>query len=152
MVRNRIIRALATVVALASMVGVVGIAQPAHAFTSSSSITVSGNTFWVKAFSCNVYLTSCSWDAEATSTFTRTFTHRGDVKANGINVSVTISASPSVTITGNSTTMASATRTVTATRNFMSGQANPSIFSISVAARSTLTSGTTSVNSGWTTW
>lgn len=152
MVRNRIVRALATAAALASMVGVLAVAQPAQAFTSSSSITVSGNTFWVKAWSCNVYFTSCSWDAEATSTFTRTFTHRGDVKANGINVSVTISAAPSVTITGNSTPMATATRTVTATSNFMSGQANPSIFSVSVAARSRLTSGSTSIDSGWTTW
>lgn len=148
----RTVRRLAVSLTLASMVGVLGLAQPASAFTSSSSVTLSGNTYYVKAWSCNLYITSCSWDAEAKSTYTRTFTHYGDVKANGINVTVTISASPSVTISGNSTSLATAKRTVTATSNYMSGVAQPSIFSVSVAARSRMVNSAVSLSSGWTTW
>jgi hypothetical protein len=152
MIRNRIARALTTAVALASMIGLLAVAQPAQAFTSGSSINVGGNTFSVKAWSCNLYVTACSWDAEASSSQSRTFTHKGEVKANGINVSVTISAAPSVTITGNSTSLATASRTITGTYNYMSGVANPSIFSVSVAAQSRLISGSTNLASGWTTW
>ena len=51
MIRNRIARALTTAVALASMLGLLAVAQPAQAFTSGSSINVGGNTFSVKAWS-----------------------------------------------------------------------------------------------------
>ncbi|HEX5595492.1 MAG TPA: hypothetical protein VFX61_05615 [Micromonosporaceae bacterium] len=148
----RAVRRFSLLLALASMVGIIGLAQPANAFTSSSSITLSGNTYSVQAYSCNLYVTSCDWSATARSTYSRSFTHYGEVKANGINVTVTISASPSVTISGNSTSLASAKRTLTGTYNYMSGVAKPSIFSVSVAARSRLVNSAVSLNSGWTTW
>ena len=127
-------------------------ASPAQAFSSGSSITTGGVTYSVSANSCNVYLNACSYSAGASLSANRSFTHRADVKANGINVSVSISADPSATITGNSTTLATATESGYGRSNSVSGTARPSIFSVSVAARSRLSSGSTSVNSGWTTW
>ena len=149
-IKRNIWRAMAVSATVAGLG--MGMAVPANAFSSSSSINVSGVTYTANAWSCNVYVRSCDWDAEATTSATKKFTHRGDVKANGISVSVTISAGPSATISGNSTSLATASRTVTAKRNYMSGTAKPSIFSVSVASRSRLTSGSVTANSGWTTW
>lgn len=124
----------------------------AGAFSASSSITASGVTYTAKAYSCNLYLTSCSWNVEAIMSKPKSYTHYGDVKANGISVKVTISADPSATISGNSTTLATARETGYGTYNKISGQANPSIFSVSVASRSRLVAGGQSVSTGWTTW
>ncbi|MDO5533467.1 MAG: hypothetical protein Q4F65_02295 [Propionibacteriaceae bacterium] len=127
-------------------------AMPAHAFTSSSSATVSGVTYRASATSCNSYWTSCSWNTSARTSVRKTFRHTSDVKANGIGVSVTISASPGITITGNSTSMAHASKSVYGTYSSMSGVARPSILSLSVAARSILSSSAGGVSTGWTTW
>lgn len=126
--------------------------MPAHAFVSDSSATLSGVKYSAHAHSCNTYTSSCSWDSSATASTRKTFTHTTDVKANGINVSISISADPSVSISGNSTNMAHASRKVAGTRSSMSGVARPSIFSISVAARSRLSTRSGNVTTGWTTW
>lgn len=125
----------------------------AAAFTSDSTATYSGVTYRAHAYSCNLYVTSCSWDTNVSSSVKKSFTHTTDVKANGIGVSITISADPSATITGNSTSMAHATEKVYGTYNYTAGVARPSIFSVSVASRSRLsTSSGSMVSTGWTTW
>ena len=125
---------------------------PAHAFSSSSSMTSGGVTYRATATSCNLYLTACSWSATGSLSASRSFTHTADVKANGINISLTISADPGATITGNSTTMAHAVEKGYGTYNSDSGVAHPSIFSVSVAARSKMAVGSTYTQTGWTTW
>lgn len=135
-----------------TVASVAAMTTPAQAFSSSSSITTGGVTYKTSAESCNVYLRSCSWSASTSLSKSRSFTHRGDVKANGISVSITISADPSASITGNSTKLATAKETGTGKSNKMAGVAKPSIFSVSVASRSRLNSGSVSTNSGWTTW
>lgn len=144
-------RAIASGLGAALLVGGLAVV-PANAFSSSSSATVGGVTYKASATSCNVYFNSCDWSASGTLSKSKSYTHKGQVKANGINVSVTISASPSATISGNSTSLASATRSGTGRSTSMSGVASPSIFSVSVAARSTLSSGSASVTAPWTTW
>lgn len=143
-------RVAATAVAVGAIAA--GAAAPAHAFTNENSINVSGTRYYVKAYSCNIYVTSCSWSANATISSRKSYTHVADVKANGFGVSITISASPGVTITGNSTSLASGRKTGTGTSSSMSGVARPSIFSVSVAARSKLWAGGQYVSTGWTTW
>ncbi len=125
---------------------------PAHAFSSSSSMTSGGLTYNASATSCNLYWDSCSWSATGGLSSSRSFTHTADVKANGVNVSLTISADPGATITGNSTSLAHAVEKGYGTYNKDSGVAHPSIFSVSVAARSKMAVGSTYVQTGWTTW
>ena len=125
---------------------------PAHAFSSSSAMTSGGLTYRASANSCNLYWSSCSWSASGSLSSARNFTHTADVKANGISVSITISADPSATISGNSTSMAHAVEKGYGTSNSDSGVAHPSIFSVSVAARSKMAVGSTYVQTGWTTW
>lgn len=127
-------------------------AAPAAAFSSGSSITSGGVTYKVNAYSCNVYLTSCSWNTSANLSQSRSFSHRSDVKANGINVSISISADPGASISGNSTSLATATESGYGRSNYNDGVAKPSIFSVSVASRSRLASGAVTASSGWTTW
>jgi hypothetical protein len=126
--------------------------SPAGAFSSGSSITTGGVTYKASAYSCNLYWSSCSWNSSVSLSSSRSFTHRADVKANGINVSLTISADSSAGISGNSTSLATATEYGYGRSGYMAGVAKPSVFSVSVAARTRLSSGSAYVNSGWTTW
>ena len=147
--RNRTKVALAGAALLAT--GAIASA-PANAFTTSTSLTAGGVTYSSKAYSCNLYWSSCSWNAEGKLSASRSFTHRADVKANGISVKITISADPSATISGNSTSLATAKETGYGKSNYVAGVAKPSVFSVSVAARSRLTSGSYTATTGWTTW
>jgi len=122
---------------------------PAGAFSNSSSLTTGGKSYDVEAYSCNWYWRNCSWSADFSQSHFQNFTHRGDVKANGWRVSVTISADPSAEIIGQSTTLATAREPGRGRSNAMSGNAKPSVFSVSVAAR---WAGGQYLNSGWTTW
>lgn len=149
---NGLIRRSLVAAAGTAMVAGTVLAAPAQAFTSSSSIYVGGTNYYVKAWSCNLYWSSCSWDAETTISNSKSFTHRGDVKANGISVEVTISADPGATITGNSTTLATAKESGYGKYNKMAGVARPSVFSVSVASRSRLDTAVADPSSGWTTW
>lgn len=142
---------LLSAVALGGAIALAG-SVPAHAFSSSSSMTSGGLTYKASATSCNLYWDSCSWSATGSLSASRNFTHTADVKANGVSVSVTISADPSATISGNSTSMAHAVEKGYGTYNADSGVAHPSIFSVSVAARSKMAVGTNYVQTGWTTW
>jgi hypothetical protein len=142
------------ILAAAVLGGAIAVASsvPAQAFSSSSSMTSGGLTYKASATSCNLYWDSCSWSASGSLSASRSYTHTADVKANGISVSITISADPSATITGNSTTMAHAVEKGYGTYNYDDGVAHPSIFSVSVAARSKMAVGSTNVQTGWTTW
>ncbi|MGV8909548.1 MAG: hypothetical protein ACOH1Y_11250 [Propionicimonas sp.] len=125
---------------------------PANAFSSSSTMTSGGLTYKASATSCNLYWSACSWSATGSLSASRSYTHTADVKANGVSISITISADPSATISGNSTTMAHAVEKGYGTYNSDSGVAHPSIFSVSVAARSKMAVGSTYTQTGWTTW
>ncbi|GGB71461.1 hypothetical protein N798_16655 [Knoellia flava TL1] len=150
---NKILRrSVFAATAGAALAGATLVAAPAQAFTSSSSVYVGGTNYYVKAWSCNLYWSSCSWDAETSMSNSKSFTHRGDVKANGISVSITISADAGATITGNSTTLATARESGYGRYNYMAGVARPSVFSVSVASRSRLDTAAADPSSGWTTW
>ena len=116
-------------ITLGTSLAVTLLAGPASAFDASNSLTSGGVTYSAKATSCNLYLTACSWNTSASISQSKSFTHRSDVKANGINVSLSISADPSASISGNSTSLATATETGYGRSNTMSGTASPSIFS-----------------------
>lgn len=145
-------RRLWAAIAAPLIAGAALVPTSADAFSSSSSLTASGVTYTAKAYSCNLYWSSCSYNAEGVISSSKSFTHYADVKANGISVKVTISADPSATITGNSTTLATAKESGYGKYNKVSGVAKPSIFSVSVAAKSRLYAGGQYVSSGWTTW
>ena len=110
-------------------------AAPAQAFTTDNSVTVSGVRYYAKAYSCNVYWRSCSWNSSISISRSKAYTHRADVKANGFSLSISISSGGGVTITGNSTSLVTASRSSYGTSSYMAGVAKPSIFSVSVAAR-----------------
>ncbi|MCW3156929.1 hypothetical protein [Micropruina sonneratiae] len=127
-------------------------ATPAQAFTNDNAVTVSGVRYYAKAYSCNVYWRSCSWNSSISISKSKSYTHRADVKANGFKLSITISKGGGVTITGNSTSLVTAKRSSYGTSSYISGVAKPSIFSVSVSARTRLAAGGQNVSSGWTTW
>ena len=127
-------------------------AVPAQAFTNDGSVTVSGVRYYAKAYSCNLYFRSCSWNSSISISKSKTYTHKADVKANGFKLSISISKGGGVTITRNSTALATASRHSTGTSSYMAGVAKPSIFSVSVSARTRLYAGGQYVSSGWTTW
>ncbi|KGN40399.1 hypothetical protein [Knoellia aerolata] len=149
---NTLVRRSLLAAASTALVGGTMLTSPAQAFTSSSSVYVGGTNYYVKAYSCNSYWSSCSWNAETSMSNSKNFVHRGDVKANGISVSLTISADSGAGITGNSTSLATAKESGYGRYNYMSGVARPSVFSISVAARSRLDTAAADPSSGWTTW
>lgn len=147
-------RAVATMVS--AVVLVVGLmVGPANAFSASNNLTSGGVTYSVKAKSCwfysSIVRTGCAYSGSMSISKSKSFTHRVDVKANGLNAKVTISASPSVTISGNKTTLATASKSGTGRSHAISGTAKPGL-SVSVAARSRVASGSVSLNTGWTTW
>lgn len=148
---HRLVGMVVSGAALAGTMGMVA-ATPAQAFTNDGSLTASGTTYKVHAYSCNLYFRSCSWDTSMSISKSKSFTHRSDVKANGIGVKITISADPSASISGNSTSLATAKETGTGRSNKTAGVAKPSIFSVSVASQSRLAAGGISLSSGWTTW
>lgn len=127
-------------------------AAPAEAFTSSNTATVGGTTYYVKAYSCNSYWSSCSWNSKATISKSKYWSHYTYLKTNGINVSLNISKSPGISITGNGTKNATLHDTGTGRSSYMSGVAQVSPFSVSFSAYSRLYSGGQKISSGWTTW
>ena len=144
-------RIAATAVSAAALAST-AYAVPAQAFTNDGSLTVSGVRYYAKAYSCNLYFRSCSWNSSISISKSKTYTHKADVKANGFKLSISISKGGGVTITGNSTALATASRHSTGTSSYMAGVAKPSIFSVSVSARTRLYAGGQYVSSGWTTW
>lgn len=145
-------RFAATAVTAAALSGAAFAAPTAQAFTNDNSLTVSGVRYYAKAYSCNLYWRSCSWNSSISISKSKSYTHKADVKANGLKLSISISKGGGVTITGNSTSLATASRHSTGKSSYMSGVAKPSIFSVSVSARTRLYAGGQYVSSGWTTW
>lgn len=122
------------------------------AFSASNSVTISGTTHNVSAYSCNLYWSSCSYNAKASTSRTKSFTHYGYVKANGFNVTVNVSKNAGVSISGNSTTLATLSKSVYGTSHTIYGVVKPSVFSVSVAAKSRLKASGVDFSTGWTTW
>ncbi|VEI13049.1 Uncharacterised protein [Trueperella bialowiezensis] len=148
--KNKIKAALAAL-ALA-VTGIFAGTVPAQAFSSSSSLTANGVTYKVSAYSCNLYWRSCNWSTTASLSKSMRYTHTSRVKANGFGVKVTISKSPGATLSGNSTNLVTSTQRGYGRYSQNKGLATPSLFSVSVAARSSLTAGGRTVSTGWTTW
>lgn len=145
-------RIATTAVAAAAFATSAYAATPAQAFTNDGSITVSGVRYYAKAYSCNVYWRSCSWNSSISISRSKSYTHKADVKANGFKLSISISKGGGVTISGNSTSLATASRHSYGRSSYMSGVAKPSVFSVSVSARTRLYAGGQYLSSGWTTW
>jgi len=146
---------LARAAAAAAISGLcaLSVASPAQAFSASSTMTSGGLTYKAYAESCNLYWNSCSWYTNGSLSASRTFTHTSDVKANGIGVTINISTKEAgVSISGNSTSMAHAVERGYGTYSSTAGVASPSIFSVSVAARSKMATSVNYVQTGWTTW
>lgn len=144
-------RAAAAALAAAALAATAS-SVPAQAFTAENSLSVSGVRYYAKAWSCNAYLTACSWDSTATISTSKSYTHKADVKANGFSLTINISKGGGVTVSGNSTSLTTASRSSYGTYSYMAGVAHPSIFSVSVAARTRLYAGGQSLSTGWTTW
>lgn len=125
---------------------------PAQAFSSSSSLTANGVTYKVSAHTCNLYWRSCDWSTSASLSKSMRYTHTSTVKANGLGVKLTISKSPSATLSGNNTNLVTSKQHGYGRYSYNKGVAKPSVFSVSVAARSSMTAGGRTVSTGWTTW
>lgn len=135
-----------------SLAGLFTLTTSAQAFTSSSTLTANGVTYKVTATTCNLYWRSCSWNTTASLSKSMNYTHTSSVKANGIGVTLTISKDPSATISGNHTNLVTSKEQGYGRYSSNKGVATPSIFSISVAARSQMSAGGRTVSTGWTTW
>lgn len=124
----------------------------AHAFTSSSTLTANGVTYKAYAYSCNLYVTACSWNTSGSLSKAMSFTHTTHVKANGLNVSLNVSKSPGATLSGNNTNLVTSKKYGYGRSSTNKGVVKPSLFSVSVAARSQMAAGGRTVSSDWTTW
>lgn len=146
------------ITALLMVIGIsLGSAASASALTfdAGNSASMGGTTYRAEAHSCFAFTpwSGCDWSSSVSVNKSQSFTHRTEVKANGLNCSISIGKSAAFTISGNSSSLVTLTKSTSGTKYSMSGHASPNAFTLSIAARSTFVSGgSAKVSSGWTTW
>ncbi|MBP3222402.1 MAG: hypothetical protein J6M18_00535 [Actinomycetaceae bacterium] len=63
-----------------AMALIFGSSQPAHAFSSSNTVIVSGVVYKANAYSCTTYFRSCSWNGSGSTSVKKAFTLTTNVR------------------------------------------------------------------------
>lgn len=122
--------------------------------TSSNNLVVGRLEMWSTATSCDWYTSNgCSWSSRVDVSPARTFNHKTEVRGIGVKIDLTVTKPPSLGVAVDYQELTSANRTLFGTTSSMAGTVKPAVSSsvnFGVGARSTITVGGYSLNSGWT--